>query len=98
MVSLWVCWPLWAGPAAWAWKAGHGSLGSIAGGGPRYPLHAVLVASPVALGLVAFLLLALGMVLAPRVREREREWPAPPAGPLRAPLVAERRPQHPRWP
>ena len=99
-VSLWVCWPLWADRAAGAWKAGQGGFGSVASGGPRYPLHAVLAASPVAMGLVAFLLLALGMVLTPRARERERQRPSPPAGPepLRAPLVSERRPQHPRWP
>jgi hypothetical protein len=99
LIVLWLVWPLWAGPVAKAWKAGHGGLGSIAGDGPRYPIHAVLAASPVAMGLVAFLLLALGMVCAPRVREREREVPAPPADPepLRAPLLAQRQPNHPRW-
>jgi hypothetical protein len=101
-VTLWACWPLWAGPAAGAWKAAHGGFGPL---GPRYPLGAVLGASPVAMGLVAVLLLALGMVLAPNIRQREREWPAPPAGPepLRAPLVSQQRPspqrpRPPRWP
>jgi hypothetical protein len=98
---LWVAWGVWAGPVARAWKTAHGGFNSVAGGGPRYPLHAVLAASPVMMGLVAFLLLALGMVLAPNVRSREREPPRPPGGPeqLRAPLVSERRPPlPPRWP
>lgn len=98
LVLLWVLWPLWAGPTAEAWKAARGGLGPL---GPRYPLGAVLGASSVAMGLVAFLVLALGMVITPRVREREPKWPAPPPGPepLRAPLVSpERRPRPPRWP
>jgi hypothetical protein len=100
LVLLWVCWPLWAGPVAKAWKAGHGGLGSIAGDGPRYPIHAVLAASPVAMGVVAFLLLALGMVLAPRIRPREPEHTPPPGGPepLRPALLAERPADRPRWP
>jgi hypothetical protein len=95
----WVCWPSWSGPAAGAWKAAHGGFGGVAHGAPRYPLSAVLAASPVALGLVAFLLLACVMVLAPVVREREPRRPGPPGGPeqLRAPLVSQR-PRHPRWP
>ena len=106
-VVLWTLWPLWAGPAAGAWKTAHGGFGGAAGGGPRYPLGAILAASPVAMGMVAFLLLAVAMVLAPRVSKQKRERPAPPADPqpLRAPLVASRvpatepPPQHPpRWP
>ena len=100
-VVLRVCWGLWAGPVAKAWKTAHGGFNSIAGGGPRYPLDAILAASPIVMGLVAFLLLALGMVLAPNVRSREREPPRPPGGPepLRAPLVSERRsPRPPHWP
>jgi hypothetical protein len=99
-VTLWVVWPLWAGPAARAWKAAHGGFGGVGSGVPSYPLGAVLGASPVAMGMVTFLLLALGMVIAPRIRRREPRHPVPPAGPepLRAPLVSERRPQHPRWP
>ena len=96
---LWVVWGWWAGPVARAWKHEHGGFNSVAGGGPRYPLHAVLAASPVLMGLVVFLLLALGMVLAPNVRRRDREPPRPPGGPepLRAPLVNERgRPPRPR--
>jgi hypothetical protein len=62
-VTLWAAWPLWAGPTAGAWKAAHGGFGGVGSGVPRYPLGAVLGASPVAMGLVAFLLLALGMVL-----------------------------------
>jgi hypothetical protein len=98
---LWVVWPLWAGPAAGAWKTGHGGFSSL---GPRYPLGKVLGASPIAMGLVAFLLIAVGMLLAPRVRKRRRQqYVAPPGGPerLRAPLVSEQRrdrPRHPRWP
>ncbi|MGO9322469.1 MAG: hypothetical protein ACLQBY_16955 [Solirubrobacteraceae bacterium] len=98
---LWVCWGWWAGPVARAWKTAHGGFHGIASDGPRYPLHAVLGASPVMMGLVAFLLLALGMVLAPNVHRRDREPPRPPGGPepLRAPLVSERRPPlPPRWP
>jgi hypothetical protein len=63
--------------------------------------QAILAASPIVMGLVAFLLLVMGMVLAPNVRSREREPPRPPGDPepLRAPLVRERRPpQPPRWP
>jgi hypothetical protein len=98
---LWGCWGWWAGPVARAWKTAHGGFNSTAGIGPRYPLHAILAASPMVMGLVAFLLLALGMVLAPNVRSREREPPRPPGDPepLRAPLVGERRPPlPPRWP
>ncbi|MGH2877341.1 MAG: hypothetical protein ACRDK7_04920, partial [Solirubrobacteraceae bacterium] len=102
LVVFWVLWPLWAGPAAGAWRAGHGgfSKGGIAAAGPRYPLGAVLGASPIAMGLIAFLLLAVGMTLAPRVRERERERPVPPGGPelLRAPLLSQRPEQRPRYP
>lgn len=101
MFLLWVLWPLWAGQTARAWHEVHGGFGSLARtGAPSFPLHAVLSASPVAMGLVAFVLLALGMVLAPNVLRREREWPAPPAGPepLRAPLVSSQRPKHPNWP
>jgi hypothetical protein len=98
---LWVCWGWWAGPVARVWKTAHGGFNGIAADGPRYPLHAILAASPVMMGLVAFLLLALGMVLAPNVRSREREPPRPPGDPepLRAPLVSERRAPLPRrWP
>jgi hypothetical protein len=98
---LWFCWDVWAGPTAMAWKHAHGGFDSTTGAGPRYPLHAILAASPIVMGLVAFLLLAMGMVLAPNVRSREREPPRPPGDPepLRAPLVRERRPpQPPRWP
>ena len=77
-VALWVVWPLWSGPAAAAWKAGHGRIGTF---GLRYPLGAVLGASPVAMGLVAFLLVAFWMVLGPRLDRREREYQGPPAGP-----------------
>jgi hypothetical protein len=99
---LWLVWGWWAAPVARAWKNAHGGFNSIAGGGPRYPLHAVVGASPVWMGLVVFLLLAVAMVLAPNVRGRDREPPRPPGGPepLRAPLVNERgRPPLPRhWP
>jgi hypothetical protein len=104
LVALWLVGPLWAGPAAGAWRAGHGGFHGVASDGPLYPLGAVVAASPIAMGIVAFLLLAVGMTLAPRVREREPQRPAPPAGPepLRAPLISqrppERRQQHPRWP
>jgi hypothetical protein len=101
LVVLWVAWPLWAGPVARAWKAAHGGFGGVGSRVPRYPLGAVLGASPVAMGLLAFLLLALGMVLAPRIRAREPKHTPPPGGPepLRAPLLAQRRPDpHPRWP
>jgi hypothetical protein len=100
LVVLWVAWPLWAGPAARAWKAAHGGFSGAGSGVPRYPLGAVLGASPVAMGLLAFLLLALGMLLAPHVRPREPKHTPPPGGPepLRAPLLSERRPRHPRWP
>jgi hypothetical protein len=84
--ALWVVWPLWSGPVAAAWTRAHGGIGPL---GPRYPLGAVLGASPVAMGLVAFLLLAVVVVLAPRIDRRGREYPGPPAGPepLRSPLI-----------
>ena len=96
-VTLWVAWPLWAGPTARAWRAAHGGLGPL---GPRYPFGAVLGASPVAMGVVAFILLALGMVLAPRIRPREPKHTPPPGDPepLRSPLATPRQPDHPRWP
>ena len=100
-VLLWVVWGWWSGPVVRAWHKGHGGFNSVAGGGPRFPLHAILAASPVLMGLVVFLLLAMAMVLAPNVRKRDREPPRPPGGPepLRAPLVSERRPPMPRhWP
>jgi len=96
-VTLWVAWPLWAGPTAGAWRAAHGGLGPL---GPRYPFGVVLGASPVAMGVVAFILLALGMVLAPRIRPREPKHTPPPGGPepLRSPLATPGRPDNPRWP
>jgi len=85
-------------PTAKAWKAAHGGI--TVAFGPRYPLSAVLGSSPIAMGLVAFLLLAIGMLLAPRIRSREPRYTQPPGGPepLRSPLATPPRPQHPRWP
>ena len=96
-VTLWVCWPLWAGPAAGAWRAARGGAGPS---GLSYPLGVILAASPVAMGAVAFLLLALGMVLAPRIRPREPEQTPPPGDPepLRPALLEQRRGDRPRWP
>ncbi len=102
-VVLWVVWPFWADPVAGAWRRAHGGFGPL---GPRYPLGAILGASPVAMGMVVFLLLGLGMVLAPRIKRREPKYPAPPGGPepLRSPLLAPPRPSSPpragppRWP
>jgi hypothetical protein len=96
-VTLWVAWPLWAGPAAVAWRAAHGGAGPS---GLSYPLGVVLGASPVAMGMVAFFLLALGMVLAPRIRPRESKHAPPPGDPepLRPALLAERPADRPRWP
>lgn len=96
-VVLWVCWPLWAGPAAGAWRGAHGGVSAL---GLRYPLGKVLGASPVAMGVVAFLLLALGMLLAPRIRPREPEHTPPPGDPepLRPALLAERPADRPGWP
>ncbi len=95
-VVLWVIWPLWAGPAASAWKTGRG-FGDLAKGGPHFPLQAILAASPIAMGMVVFVILALGMLITPRVGRREPEGPAPPQGPepIR-PAFGTRRP--PRWP
>jgi len=98
-VVFFASWSLWAGPAAQAWKTAHGGFASA--GGPRYPLHAVLSASPILFGLLTFLALALGMVLAPTSRGHDQSARRPPAGPepVRTPLVTERRqPQRPRWP
>jgi hypothetical protein len=97
LVMLWVCWPLWAGPAAAGWRAAHGGVSAL---GLRYPLGAILGASPIAMGVVAFLLLALGMVLAPRIRPREPRRTSPPGDPepLRPALLAERPTDRPRWP
>lgn len=101
LVALWVCWRVWEGPVARAWKAAHGGFNVRSGLGPRFPLHAILAASPVLTGLVAFLVLGLGMVLAPNLRRSERQPPRPPGGPepLHAPLLSEHRPPLPRhWP
>lgn len=97
VVVLWLVWPLWADPVAGAWRRAHGGFGPL---GPRYPLGAILSASPVAMGMVVFLLLGLGMVLAPRIKGREPKYPAPPGGPepLRSPLLAPRQPSPPRPP
>jgi hypothetical protein len=96
-VVLWVVWPFWGDPVAGAWRSAHGGFGPL---GPRYPLGAILGASPVAMGVVAFLLLGLGMVLAPHISRREPKYPAPPGGPepLRSPLLAPRHPSPPRQP
>jgi hypothetical protein len=93
MVVLWLVWPLWANPVAGAWKRAHGGIGPL---GPRYPLGAILGASPIAMGMVVFLLLGLAMVLAPHIKGREPKYPAPPPGgpePLRSPLLARRPPR-----
>ncbi|MGO9448260.1 MAG: hypothetical protein ACLP04_06345 [Solirubrobacteraceae bacterium] len=97
-VTMWLVWPLWAGPTAKAWKAAHGGITAVFG--PRYPLSAALGSSPIAMGLVAFLLLAIGMLLAPRIRPREPRYTPPPGGPepLRSPLATPHRPDSPRWP
>jgi hypothetical protein len=98
-VVFFACWGLWAGSAARAWKSAHGGFATA--GGPRFPFHAVLSASPVLFGFLAFLALALGMALAPNFRDPSRATPRPPAGPepVRPPLVTEgRQPQRPRWP
>jgi hypothetical protein len=103
-VVFFACWSLWAGPTAHAWETAHGGFAVV--GGPHYPLHAVLSASPILFGFLTFLALALGMVLAPNVRGPSRATPRPPAGPepLRAPLTSDQRPsrprqpQRPRWP
>ncbi|MHB8492099.1 MAG: hypothetical protein ACYDA6_07810 [Solirubrobacteraceae bacterium] len=97
-VLLWAAWPLWAGPAARAWRA-HRGFGSLAKGGLHYPLSAILEASPLAMGLVAFLLLALVMVAAPRIGKREPERPAPPGDPepLRGALASGNSQRAERW-
>jgi hypothetical protein len=52
------------------------------------------------MGVVAFILLALGMVLAPRIRPREPKHTPPPGDPepLRSSLATPRRPDPPCWP
>jgi hypothetical protein len=97
VVLLWLVWPFWADPVAGAWRRAHGGFGPL---GPRYPLGAILGASPVAMGVVVFLLLGLSMVLAPRIKRREPKYPAPPGGPepLRSPLLAPPHPSPPRQP
>jgi hypothetical protein len=105
-VVLWVVWPLWADPVAEVWRRAHGGIGPL---GPRYPLGAILGASPIAMGMVVFLLLGLVMILAPHINRREPKYPVPPGGPepLRSPLLAphpprpsspQRPPGPPRWP
>ncbi|MGA9314097.1 MAG: hypothetical protein WBV77_05645 [Solirubrobacteraceae bacterium] len=102
LVVMWLVWPLWSGPTVKAWRADHGGFVSVRlTGTPSFPLHAALGSSPIAMGLVAFILLAVGMVLAPNgQRRRERrgpDWPGPPGGPepLRAPLASRSRPESP---
>jgi hypothetical protein len=94
---LWLVWPLWADPVAGAWKRAHGGFGRL---GPRYPLGAILGASPVAMGIVVFLLLGLGMVLTPQIKQREPKYRGPPGGPepLPSPLLASHSPNSPRQP
>jgi hypothetical protein len=99
LVVLRLVWPLWAGRAAAAWRHAHGGFG-VASGGVKFPLSAVVGASPVAMGIVVFLLLAIAMVLAPRLPSREPQPARAPGGPepVRAPLTRSGRPSHPRWP
>lgn len=96
-VVMWLVWPLWAGPTVKAWRADHGGFASIKlTGTPSFPLNAVLDSSPIAMGLIAFILLAVGMVLAPNLKRRKRkqpDWPEPPGEPepLRASLASRPR-------
>lgn len=84
-VAVWLAWPLWADPVARAWHRAHGGLRPLARGGLHYPFAAVLDAAPVALGIVAFLLLALAMTAIPSGRAQHDEAEAPPPEALPAP-------------
>lgn len=91
LVLLWSLWPLWANPTAAAWRAAHGGFASVARTGtPSFPLHAALGASPVALGVVAFLILAAAMTIAPNPKARDQRPLPPPGGPqpIDSPLAA----------
>jgi hypothetical protein len=96
---LWLVWPLWAGPAAGAWRHAHGGFG-VASGGAKYPLSAVLGASPLVMGVVAFLWVAIGMVLAPRIPAREPRRIGAPGDPepVRPPMRSPDRLSDWRWP
>jgi|GEM_PF-1850510 len=83
--AVWLLWPLWADPVAQAWQHAHGGWRSLEHGGLRYPLAAVLDAAPAWLGVVAFVLLALGMTAPPRTRARRSDDEQPPAEALTAP-------------
>ena len=84
-VAVWLVWPLWADPVARAWHRAHGGWRPLAHGGLHYPLSTVLAAAPVALGIVAFLLLALAMTATPSGRAQHDEAEAPPPEDLPAP-------------
>ena len=96
-VAFWLVWPLWADPVAGAWRRAHGGFGAL---GPRYPLGAILGASPFAMGIVVFLLLGIGMVLTPHIKQREPKYPGPPGGPepLPSPLLVPHPPYRPSPP
>lgn len=89
LLLIWLVWPLWAGPAAAAWHTAHGGFDSFLTE-PRYPLGAIIAASPFAMGLVAGLLLVFGMVAVPDFERHEPPRPGPPSGPvpLRSTLVS----------
>lgn len=87
LAALRLFWPLWADPAAAAWRE-HTELAPMMLV-PELPFGAVVAAAPVALGFVAFLLLVFVMLIPPLRRSRRRARPAPPAGPptLRSSLL-----------
>lgn len=89
LLAIWLAWPLWADPASVAWHAAHGGFGSFLTK-PKYPVGAIIAASPFAMGVVAGLLVIFGMLATPDFQEHEPrpQWPPSSAVPLRSMLVS----------
>jgi hypothetical protein len=92
LLALRLVWPLWAGPAAAAWQPAQEGFSESAPAPPSFPYGAVLAAAPVAMGIVAFVLVVLAMTLTPMRSKRGYE-PLQPDGEgdsLRVELLTDR--------
>lgn len=88
-----LAWPLWATPAAFAWQQAEGGLGETFEFNPRFPFGTTVTAAPMALGLVAFVLMLFAMTLLPRGRRHTQPLGPPPLQPesLRSALLVSDR-------
>lgn len=77
LLALRLVWPLWAGPAVAAWQPSQEGFSESAPAPPSFPYGAVVAAAPVAMGIAAFVLVALAMTLTPMRSKRGYEPPQP---------------------